>query len=175
MSTAKSPAKKAAAITLVAALAFGILSVTYRAMFAPNPVPEVKFSTLTGEAINTSDLRGKVVLVNFWATSCVTCVKEMPHIIETYNKFKGRGFETVAVAMEYDPANYVIAYAEKNKLPFKVALDVQGEAARRFGNIRLTPTTFIVDRRGNIVKQYLGEPDFAQLHALLQEKLDEPV
>ena len=175
MSTVKSPARKAAAISLIAALAFGILSVTYRAMFAPTPVPEVKFLTLTGEPLSTSDLRGKVVLVNFWATSCVTCVKEMPQIIETYNKFKDRGFETVAVAMEYDPANYVIAYAEKNKLPFKVALDVQGEAARRFGNIRLTPTTFIVDRRGNIVKQYLGEPDFALLHALLDEKLREPV
>ena len=90
MSTVASPAKKVAAISLIAALAFGILSVTYRAMFAPNPVPEVQFRTLTGESINTSDLRGKVVLVNFWATSCVTCVKEMPQIIETYNKFKDR-------------------------------------------------------------------------------------
>ena len=100
-------------------------------------------------------------MVNFWATSCITCVGEMPKIIETYNKYHGQGFETIAVAMSYDPPNYVLNYTEKNKLPFKVALDIRGDLARSFGDIRLTPTTFIIDKRGNIVKQYLGEPDFA--------------
>ena len=110
---------------------------------------------------------------NFWATSCVTCVKEMPQIIETYNKFKDQGFETIAVAMDYDPPNFVLTYAQQKQLPFKVALDIDGGVAKSFGNVRLTPTTFIIDKRGRVVKQYLGEPDFGQLHALLEAKLKE--
>jgi peroxiredoxin len=148
------------------------------AWFALTPTvaaPEVKFTTLKGEQLSTSDLRGKVVLVNFWATTCVTCVAEMPKMVETYNKYRTQGFETVAVAMSYDPPNYVLNYVEKTKLPFKVALDPIGQVAKSFGDIRLTPTTFVIDRRGNIVKQYLGEPDFVQLHALLEAKLKEPV
>ena len=136
-------------------------------------MPDVKFSTLNGELIASGDLRGKVTLVNFWATSCVTCVAEMPRVISTYNKFKDRGFETIAVAMEYDPPNYVKNYAERNKLPFKVALDARGDLAKIFGDVSMTPTTFIVDKKGRIIKSYLGEPDFDKLHALLDAALKE--
>jgi peroxiredoxin len=158
-------------IVAVTALAVGLVS--YLAFFRITPAPEVAFSTLEGEQLTIASLRGKVVLVNFWATSCVTCVKEMPKLIDTHRKYQARGFETLAVAMSYDPPNYVLAYTERNALPFKVALDAQGEIAKRFGDVRLTPTTFVIDKRGNIVKQYLGEPDFGELHALLESKLTE--
>jgi peroxiredoxin len=140
---------------------------------APARLPEVTITTVTGERLTPADLRGKVVLVNFWATSCVTCVKEMPKLVETYRKHRDRGFETVAVAMSYDPPNYVLHYAEKNALPFKVALDPMGAAARAYGDVNLTPTTFVIDRRGAIVKRYLGEPDFAELDRLIEGKLAE--
>jgi len=139
----------------------------------PGAAPEVQFVTLKGEKLATSDLRGKVVLVNFWATDCTTCMHEMPQLIETYKKFAPQGFETIAVAMSYDPPNYVLNYAEKNALPFKVALDVKGDIAKRFGDIRLTPTSFLIDKQGRIVKQYLGEPDFAAFQALVAQKLKE--
>ena len=136
--------------------------------------PEVRFATLAGESFATSDLRGKVVLVNFWATSCETCVKEMPMLVETHRKFAPRGYTTVAVAMRYDHPNLVADFAQKNALPFRVALDLSGEIARGFGDVHLTPTTIILDRRGRIVKQYLGEPDQAELRALLEKALAEP-
>ena len=117
--------------------------------------------------------RGRLLLVNFWATDCVTCVKEMPEIVSTYNKFRDRGFETIAVAMRHDPPNYVLNYTEKNRLPFKVALDPLGELAKSFGEVKLTPTTFVIDKQGNVVTRILGEPDFAKLHALLEQKLGE--
>ncbi len=158
-------------ILLVAAAAMGF--VLYSAFFDKTAAPPVTFVSLQGEKITTADLRGKVVLVNFWATDCPTCIKEMPDIIKTYNKYRAQGFETIAVAMKHDPPNYVLNYTEKNALPFKVALDPQGELARAFGEVKLTPTTFIIDRRGNIVNRILGEPDFARLHALLEEKLKE--
>jgi len=135
--------------------------------------PDVSFGTLQGETLTTASLRGKVVLVNFWSTSCATCIKEMPQLAETHRKYHARGFETVAVAMSYDPPSHVLHYAERSALPFKVALDLRGEVARRFGDVRETPTTFLLDRRGNIVKRYRGEPDFAELHGLLERALAE--
>jgi len=139
----------------------------------PAQFPGVTLTTITGERLTAADLRGKVLLVNFWATSCVTCVKEMPQLVAAYRKHRDRGFETIAVAMSYDPPNYVLRYAERNALPFKVALDPMGAAARAFGDVSLTPTTFVVDKRGAIVKRYVGEPDFAELDRLIESKLAE--
>ena len=111
------------------------------------------------------------VMVNFWATSCTTCVKEMPQMIDTYQRYNARGLDFVAVAMSYDPPNYVINYTDTRKLPFKVALDPQNTLAKAFGDVQMTPTTFVIDKQGKIIKRYLGEPDFVALHKLLDAAL----
>ena len=134
-------------------------------------VPDATFTLLSGQKISTSDLKGKVYLVNFWATSCTTCMHEMPQMVQTYNKFKGDGLEFVAVAMNYDAPMYVANYAQTRQLPFKVAMD-DGSAAQKFGNVQLTPTTFVVDRNGKILKRYVGEPQFAELDQLLKKALN---
>ena len=126
---------------------------------AAKTAPEVQFTTLEGEQFTTDDLRGKVVLVKFWATSCVTCVAQMPDNIHNYNTLKDRGYDTIAVAMQYDPPNYVKNYAESRELPFKVVIDATGDIAREFGDVRLTPTAFLIDRQGNIIRRYLGNYD----------------
>src|SRR3546814_15749926 len=69
--------------------------------------PDVTFTSLTGQKTTTQDLRGKVVLVKFRATSCVTRIAQMPDTIKNFNELSPKGFETIAVAMQYDPANYV--------------------------------------------------------------------
>ena len=162
--------KKVAIVTLiVAAAGIGL----YAAVLDKLTVPRVTFVSLKGERLTTDSLRGKVVLVNFWATDCPICAREMPDMVKTYNQYHARGFEYIAVAMQYDPPNYVISYAGKNALPFTVALDPLGELAKAFGDVRLTPTTFIIDRRGKIVSRIVGEPDFPKLHQLLEEKLAE--
>jgi peroxiredoxin len=155
------------------AVAAAIFAAGYFSFFDAPAAPQVQFNTLTGESISTNDLRGKVVLVEFWATSCVTCVEEMPKLVQTYNKYRQQGFEIIAVAMDYDPPNHVLNFAQKNALPFKVALDIKGEIARGFGDIRLTPTSFLIDKRGRIVKQYLGAPRVQEFHSLLEKKLKE--
>ena len=133
--------------------------------------PQASFSTVGGEKLALDSLRGKVVLVNFWATSCPGCIKEMPDLVKTWQKYHSRGLETIAVAMSYDPPEYVRQFAEKNSLPFTVALDTGGEVAQAFGNVRVTPTTFVIDKQGQIIQQYVGEPDFVQLHALIESTL----
>ena len=155
-----------AALAIAAGAAFALHTRAARA-------PDVRFVTLSGSQLSTADLRGQVLLVNFWATSCVACVEEMPKIVAAWRKYSPRGYQTIAVAMSYDHPNLVADFAQKRALPFEVALDADGAVARGFGNVVATPTTFLIDRRGRIVKRYLGEPDWAEFHALVERALAE--
>jgi peroxiredoxin len=128
---------------------------------------------LDGSKASRADFLGKVTLVNFWATSCTTCVAEMPQLVATHEKYRQQGFDTVAVAMRYDPPAYVVNFAESRKLPFKVAIDNTGAVAKAWGDVKLTPTTFLVNRRGDIVKRFVGEPDFPALQLLIAKLLAE--
>jgi peroxiredoxin len=157
--------------TVAAVAVIAVAAVGYFSFVSVKPAPDVTFSSLTGEKFTTQSLRGKVVMVNFWATDCATCVHEMPQMVSTYNKYKDKGLEFVAVAMSSDPPNYVLNFTETRKLPFKVALDVQGDVAKSFGNVRMTPTTFVIDKNGNVIKRFVGEPDFKSLHQLLEKAL----
>jgi peroxiredoxin len=135
--------------------------------------PAVAYTLLDGSRGNIEQLRGKVVLVNFWATSCTSCVHEMPRIVATHEKYRAQGYETLAVAMRYDPPAYVVEFAASRKLPFGVVIDNTGAIAKRFGDVELTPTTVLIDRRGQIVERYVGEPDFAALHRRVEQLLAE--
>ncbi|WP_353190464.1 TlpA disulfide reductase family protein [Pandoraea pnomenusa] len=163
----KSPLGKiiAAAILVVVAAA------GYFTFAGQKRAPEATFTLLSGQKLGTEQLKGKVYLVNFWATSCTTCMKEMPTMVQTYEKYKGQGLEFVAVAMSYDPPMYVVNYAQTRQLPFKVAMDSDGSVAKQYGNVQLTPTTFVVDRDGKVLKQYVGEPEYAELDKLIEKAL----
>lgn len=161
--------------TLTRRLALAALAIATLALAAcgKSEAPASTFVLLDGSSQTTADMKGKVTLVNFWATSCTTCVKEMPELVATHQKYKDKGFETLAVAMSYDPPAYVASFAESRQLPFKVAIDNTGEIAHQYGKVQLTPTTFVLNRKGEIVKRYVGEPDFQQLHLLLEKLLAE--
>ena len=138
---------------------------------ANEQAPESTFVLLDGSTLSSNQLHGKVTLVNFWATSCTSCVAEMPDLVATYNKYKDRGYETVAVAMRYDPPSYVVNFVQTRQLPFKVAIDNTGGVARDWGEVQLTPTTFLVDKDGRILKRYVGEPEWASFETLLKDTL----
>jgi peroxiredoxin len=131
--------------------------------------PDLPYTLLDGQSSHIGAQQGKVLLVNFWATSCSTCVHEMPQVIATHEKYQARGYTTLGVAMSYDPPAYVANFVQTRKLPYGVAIDNTGSIAQGFGDIRLTPTSILIDKRGNIVKRYVGEPDFAALHQLIEE------
>ncbi len=156
-------------IILIALLGFWLLAINNK-----EQAPDVTFTTLQGEEIKLSALEGKVVLVNFWATDCPGCIKEMPDLIKTYNDYKDKGFELVAVAMSYDPPSHVLNYTQKNGLPFPVMHDSFGEIASSFNNVRVTPTAFILDKQGKVISRIIGELDFNALHALLDQHLSTP-
>ncbi len=155
----------AAAVVVAAGAFFAVDSVT--------AAPDTTFVLLDGSKKSTADLKGKVTLVNFWATSCVTCVAEMPKMVSTFNEYHGKGYDHLAVAMSYDPPSYVVNYAQTRKLPFEVAIDNTGAVAKAWGEVQLTPTSYLVNKKGEIVKRYVGEPNFAELHALIEKLLAE--
>jgi peroxiredoxin len=167
-----STSRKSLYLKLLGVAAILILGVVGTlSMSSTKSAPDVTFTNLQGKEIPLASLRGKVVLVNFWATSCVTCIKEMPQMVETYERYHARGLDFVAIAMSYDPPNYVLNFTETRKLPFTVALDPQDKLAKAFGDVKLTPTTFLINKEGKIIKRYVGEPDFAALHQLLETAL----
>ena len=136
-----------------------------------SPAPASTFVLLDGSTLRSADLRGKVVLVNIWATSRTTCVAEMPDLVTTHQKYQAQGFDTLAVAMSYDPPSYVVNFVESRKLPFKVAIDNTGAVAKAWGDVKLTPTTYIVNKQGDIVKSFVGAPNFDELHRLIEKLL----
>jgi len=95
-------------------------------------------------------------------------VQKMPDLVALYQRHRERGFDTIAVAMSHDPPEWVANFARTRQLPFKVALDHNGALARDWGEVRLTPTTFVLDRQARIVKRYLGPTDATALNAFVE-------
>ena len=133
--------------------------------------PEATFITITGKTMHMADLKGKVVLVNFWATTCTTCVKEMPDLVNTYNAYKGKNFEMIAVAMDYDPPAQVLNFATQKALPFPVMHDGFNNVAKAFRHKGLTPTTYIFDPSGYRIFYKVGALNFIELNLLLAKAL----
>jgi peroxiredoxin len=136
-----------------------------------NNAPDLTFTTIEGKKISMADLKGKVVIVNFWATDCLACVTEMPALVNTYEQYQKKGLEIIAVAMPYDPPAQVLNYATQKKLPFPVMHDGLAEITQKFGNVDLTPTTFIFDKQGKQLQRTIGALDFVKLNQLLSVEL----
>jgi len=133
-------------------------------------VSELTFKTLSGTDVTLQDAQGPT-LINFWSTSCVICIKEMPHLSELYEAHKSDGFQIIAVAMAYDPPNEVLELAKHLELPFPVALDIKGEASAAFGPIHGTPTSFLLSADGKLVKRYIGAIDLNKLENQIDQLL----
>ena len=151
----------ASAAALVAAMLAGCSRV--------EQAPAVSYTLLDGRRTELAALRGHVVLVTFWATDCAPCVEEMPAMVANWRRFSPQGFETLAVAMQTDPPALVSNFAQARALPFGVVIDNTGEVARRLGDVQFTPTSLLINKRGEIVKRWIGKTDFEALAPLIAE------
>jgi len=154
---------------------FTILSISGVWMLLTNSLssqaPDISFNTLKGEKISLKSLQGKPSLITFWATDCPGCIKEIPHLKELHNTFAAQGLNIIAVAMHYDRPDNVIAMSEEKQLPYHVALDPLAKASKAFGNVRLTPTSFLIAPDGNIIMQKIGEFDQAGMQQRIKQLL----
>ncbi len=138
------------------------------------PAPDFTLSTPSGTSLSLAELRGKVVLLNFWATWCVPCRKEMPAIEALYQRYKDRGLEVVAISLDKVAAAPVEAFAKEVGVTYRIVLHPTWATARTYG-VRGLPATFLLDRAGNVVMRELGERDWMEeakqqaVEGLLQE------
>lgn len=138
------------------------------------PAPDVALPTLSGETIRLVDLRGKVVLLNFWATWCVPCRTEMPVLETLYQRYRDRGLEVLAVNMDKLSTAGVEAFLTEVEVTFGIVLDPHWATARAYRVLGL-PTSYLIDRAGNVVVREVGERDWLDgvtqlaLEGLLQE------
>lgn len=120
--------------------------------------PTLELAYLDGSRSGLASLRGRPVLVNFWSLTCAPCLEELPDLARFHAHWRPRGLEMIAIAMPYDPPLQVRNFARERSLPWRVALDVGGEAARAFA-VSYVPMTFILDPAGRIVHQQAGKLD----------------
>lgn len=141
-------------------LAVVVALATWTLRTPPGAAPQgVVFQLIDGRRIALDDLRGRPVLVSFWATTCPACLREIPHLKALYREAAPQGLVMVAVAMPYDPPSEVLAMVADRELPYDVAVDVQGRVLRAFGRVPGTPTHFLMNGAGDIVLHHVGPLD----------------
>lgn len=159
---------------VVAGIALTVILAVATVWFLPTGLrsaPPLVGQTLDGRTLILEQLRGKPVLVTFWATTCPSCLEEMPHLIELYRELNPKGLEIIGVAMVYDPPEQVRMLARQRQIPYPIVLDTQAQIAREFDNVRLTPTTVLISPEGRIVHYRLGLLDLPKLRETIQGML----
>jgi len=129
------------------------------------PAPDFAFPGMDGKMVNLSDFRGKVVLVNIWATWCSSCVDEMPSMEKLYQKLKGENFEILAVSIDSLGEKVVASFMKKYKLTFPALIDSAG-AIRMGYRTTGVPESFIIDKDGVLVKKIIGPLDWTKSETL---------
>lgn len=141
---------------------------------APRVPPETEFTLLDGSKVTLQSLRGRPVLVSFWATTCPPCVEELPDLIQLYKDWHPQGLEMIAVAMPYDPPFRVQEFVQRHAVPYPVALDVQGKVTSAFGGVPYVPTAFVIAPDGKTELSYTGRLDIAKVRRIISRYLKEP-
>lgn len=147
-----------------------VLIIVWQVQQKPS-APNVQFQSLQQQTVALKDLRGKMVMVNFWATTCPGCVAEIPKLVETWQQYHQQGFEVIAIAMQYDDLKQIQNFVQQKQLPFIVTYDADGSLSQAFGNITVTPTAFVLDAQGHIINKTIGDFNFAKLHESLKQQL----
>jgi len=117
--------------------------------------PDFSLNDLLGNVVTLSDLRGDVVIIDFWATWCGPCRRVMPHLQEIHDKFGDQGVTIVAITLDKNPERVVPPYLKQNKYGFTVVVS-DGKVTNDYCGIKSIPSTFIVSPDGKVYKQYTG-------------------
>ena len=137
------------------------------------PAPNFSLKDADGNAVNLADYRGKVVLVNFWATWCGPCEAEIPWFIEFEKKYKDQGFAVLGVSMDDDGWKSVRPYIASHKINYRVMLGSEVVSAQ-FGEIESLPTSFVLDREGRIASNHIGLVDKVDYQNEIVKLLEDP-
>lgn len=138
----------------------------------PKKVPNVYLNFIDGQEFQIKSFEGNPLLVTFWSTTCAICLEEIPRLAKLYEELNEYGFEIIAIAVSNDPPNRVVELSKNKKIPYRVALDINADAEKAFGKIRYTPTNFLIDRNGKIIKRYVGKMEINKLRSKIKRLLN---
>jgi peroxiredoxin len=133
--------------------------------------PNTHMTALDGKTLSLNELQGSPVLVTFWATTCPGCIKEQPHLVDLHHKYSDKGLTIIGVAMAYDPLEQVRALIEKRQIPYIITHDTDGQIAQNFGNVKLTPTSFLIAPDGALRLKKIGELSMPKVEQEISQML----
>ena len=131
-----------------------------RSLDVGRPAPNFEFPGLDGKIVSLSDYRGKVVLVNIWATWCPPCIDEMPSMEKLYNELQGENFEILAVSIDAQGLKAVAPFMKAHNLTFPALIDSEGTIKSLYKATGV-PESFIIDKQGILIKKIIGPIDWA--------------
>ena len=134
--------------------------------------PSFTLQDLNGKTVSLSDFKGKVIVLDFWATWCPPCVMEIPHFIELYDQYKDQGFEMVGISLDHQGISVVKSFVRKYQVNYTILM-TDGRVDKAYGGIPGIPTTFVIDAAGNIRQKYVGYRDKAVFEADIKALLAE--
>ncbi len=146
---------------LVVIVGLFIWEVVGKSVMADNAAPDFTLTNQNGQKVNLSDYRGKVVILDFWATWCPPCKAEIPGFVSLYNKYKDNGLVVLGVSLDRDGWSSVRPFIKNYKISYPVMLGTQN-VVQAYGNIQSIPTTFVLDKQGKIRQKYVGLTRSAQ-------------
>ncbi len=152
------------------ALLLAVLVLTPAFAAEKKKAPPLVGKTANGVAIDLTKMKGKVVVVNFWATWCPPCRAEIPDFISIYGEKRSEGLEIIGVSLDEGGWSEVTPYVQRSKITYPIILGDRG-VARAWGGIQAIPTTFIIDKEGNVIDTHVGLMSKAQLLKKIQPLL----
>lgn len=131
-------------------------------------VPEVSYPLLEGSTLHSKDLSGKVQLINFWSINCLPCIEELPVLKQLYRDFNRDQLEIIGVASPHDPPSHVKIFQQRHRLPYPVAIDIEGKIINTLPEVRVIPTSFIIAPDGRLVYRHIGMLDLESTKRIIR-------
>ena len=136
--------------------------------------PDFTLPTLAGDSLRLSDLRGQIVLLNFWATWCAPCIQEIPELIALHDELNPHGFTVVGVSLDEEGSDFVKLFTERFGITYPLPLDEEGTVSEAYGGVWALPTTYVIDPEGQIIQRVIGLFPVEEMRAEFRQMLGLP-
>ena len=135
-----------------------------------DPAPAWDLKSLDGKSVKLSDFKGKVVILDFWATWCPPCRAEIPNFVDLQKQYGKKGLQVVGVSLDQGPVDGVVSFAKAQNINYPIVMG-DDDVAQKYGGVQAIPTTFIIDPKGNIVQKHVGFTDKDEFEAEIKKLL----